>query len=208
MAELIPVPSSASIQRHRAGGKLIKVLIYLGAAVALLIVAGLIMLFRMTKSFQLRAFRVPSDSMCPTICFNERIIAGMDAFNGRPPDRGEVILFDHPPGGEKFLKRVVAVGGDTVAPGPANTILVNGKTVDWPVVCGDPVRDEGYSSEQVEFKALTVPKDSFFVVGDNLNHSLDSRYRGFGLVQRDLAQGKALLIYWSPGKSRIGCSIR
>jgi signal peptidase I len=183
-------------------------LIYIGAVVALLIVAGLIMLFCMTKSIQLRAFRVPSNSMCPTICLNERIIAGMDVFNGRPPERGEVILFDHPLGGQKFLKRVVAVGGDTVAPGPANTVIVNGKAVDWPGVCGDPIRDETPSGEQVEFKALTVPKDSFFVVGDNLNHSLDSRYPGYGLVQRDLVEGKALFIYWSSGTSRIGCTIR
>jgi signal peptidase I len=208
MAESIPAPSSASIERPRAGATLIKVLIYLGAAVALLFVAVLFMFFRRTKSFELRAFRVPSNSMCPAICLNERIIVGMDVFNRRPPERGEVILFDHPPGGQKFLKRVVAVGGDTVAPGPANTVLVNGKAVDWPVVCGDPVRDETPSGEQVEFAALTVPKDSFFVVGDNLNHSLDSRYRGYGLVQRELVQGKALFIYWSPGTSRIGCSIR
>jgi signal peptidase I len=208
MTELTPIPSTEPIQRPRAGDKLIKVLIYIGAVVALLIVAGLIMLFCMTKSIQLRAFRVPSNSMCPTICLNERIIAGMDVFNGRPPERGEVILFDHPLGGQKFLKRVVAVGGDTVAPGPANTVIVNGKAVDWPGVCGDPIRDETPSGEQVEFKALTVPKDSFFVVGDNLNHSLDSRYPGYGLVQRDLVEGKALFIYWSSGTSRIGCTIR
>jgi signal peptidase I len=132
----------------------------------------------------------------------------MDVFNGRPPERGEVILFDHPPGGQKFLKRVVAIGGDTVAPGPANTVIVNGKAVDWPGVCGDPIGDETPPGEQVEFKALTVPKDSFFVVGDNLNHSLDSRYPGYGFVQRDLVEGKALFIYWSPGTSRIGCKIR
>jgi len=183
-------------------------LIYFGAAVGLVIAAVLIMFFRMTKSFELRAFRVPSDSMCPTICLNERIIAGMDVFNGRPPGRGEVILFDHPPGRQKFLKRVVAIGGDTVAPGPANTILVNGKAVDWPGVCGDPIRDETPSGEQVEFKAMIVPKDSFFVVGDNLDQTLDSRYPGYGLVQRDLVEGKALFIYWSPGTSRIGCKIR
>jgi signal peptidase I len=208
MAELIPVPSSASIERRRSGGKLIKVLIYLGAAVGLFMVAGVIMIFRMTKSIQLRAFRVPSNSMCPAICLNERIIAGMDAFNGRPPERGEVILFVHPPGGQRFLKRVVAVGGDTVAPGPEDTILVNGKPAAWPVVCGDPVRDDTPSGEQVEFKALTVPKGSYFVVGDNVNHSLDSRYPGYGLVQRDMVEGKALFIYWSSGTSRIGCSIR
>jgi signal peptidase I len=208
MAELIPAPSSASVERPHAGGNLIRVLIYLGAVAALLIVAVIFMFFRKMKSFELRAFRLPSNSMCPTICLNERVIAGMDVFSARPPERGEVILFDHPPGGQKFLKRVVAVGGDTVAPGPANTVLVNGKAVEWPQVCGEPVQDATLSGEPIKFQPFTVPKDSFFVVGDNLDHSLDSRYPGYGFVQRDLVEGKALFIYWSPGKSRIGCPIR
>jgi len=49
---------------------------------------------------------------------------------------------------------------------------------------------------------------TLFVVGDNLDQTLDSRYPGYGLVQRDLVEGKALFIYWSPGTSRIGCKIR
>jgi len=183
-------------------------LIYLGAAVVVLIVVALIMFFLMTKSLELRAFRAPSDSMCPTICLNERLIVGMDVFRWRQPVRGDVILFTHPPGGPRFLKRVVAVGGDNIAPGAANTILVNGNAVAWPNVCGEPVRDAELSAEPITFFPLTVPKDSFFVVGDNLNHSLDSRYKDYGFVQRDQVQGKALLIYWSPGKSRIGCSVR
>jgi len=166
------------------------------------------MFFRMTKSFELRAFRVPSDSMCPTICLNERLIVEMDAFNARKPERGDVILFTHPPHGQRFLKRVVAVGGDEIAPGPGNIILVNGKTVAWPDVCGEPVRTTAPSAEPITFLTLTVPQDSLFVVGDNLNLSLDSRYPGYGFVQRDQVQGKALFIYWSSGTSRIGCSIR
>jgi len=208
MAEMIPVPSSASIKRPCAETKLIRLLLNLGAVIGLLIAAAVFLFFRTVNSFELRAFRITSDSMCPTICLNERIIAGMDAFNRRTPERGEVILFEHPPGGQTFLKRVVAVGGDTIAPGPANAILVNGESMDWPFVCGDPVMDKSASGESIEFKALTVPKDSFFVVGDNLNRSLDSRYPGFGFVQRDMIQGKALFICWSRRTSRLGCPIR
>jgi signal peptidase I len=208
MTQLIPAPNAASLERPRAGGALIKVLIYLGSSVGLLLVAAIFMFFRSVKSFELRAFRVPSDSMCPTICLNERLIAGMDVFNRRPTERGEVILFDHVTVGQNLLKRVVAVGGDTVAAGPANTILVNGKTFKWPRLCGEPLRDAAFSSEGVKFQPMTVPKDSFFVVGDNLDQSLDSRYPDFGFVRRDLVRGKALFIYWSSGKSRIGCPIR
>jgi hypothetical protein len=75
--------------------------------------------------------------MCPTICVNERIIAGMDAFNARAPKRGEVILFDQGEGHTKFIKRVIGVAGDTVAPGPSNTLLVNNKPFALPPRCGE-----------------------------------------------------------------------
>ncbi len=119
-----------------------------------------------------------------------------------------MILFTHRPKRQRFLKRVVAVGGDKIAPGPGNIILVNGKAVAWPDVCGEPVRNTTPSAEPITFLALTVPQDSLFVVGDNLNLSWDSRYPSYGFVQRDQVQGKALFIYWSSGTSRFGCSIR
>jgi len=53
-----------------------------------------------------------------------------------------------------------------------------------------------------------VPEDSFFVIGDNLEHSLDSRFPEFGLVASNQLRGKALFLYWSSRESRIGCPIR
>jgi signal peptidase I len=50
-----------------------------------------------------------------------------------------------------------------------------------------------------------VPKGSLFGIGDNLDSSYDSRH--FGLVSLDKVKGKALLIYWSPNESRIGCKL-
>lgn len=44
----------------------------------------LVMFFRRANSFELRAFGVPSDAMCPTVCRKERVLVGMDAFAGRP----------------------------------------------------------------------------------------------------------------------------
>jgi signal peptidase I len=146
--------------------------------------------------------------MCPALCSNERIIAGMDAFDGRPPERGEVILFAHKTTSAVLVKRVVAVGGDTVAPGPNGTVLVNGNALKLPGICGEQTRDTSTFIELPTFEMQEIPKDSLFVIGDNLNHSLDSRYASFGLVRRDHVWGKALLIYWSSRSSRIGCRIQ
>lgn len=71
MADLILASSAASSKIPRTGSKLLTVLICVGAAIGLLILAAILMFFRMTQSFNLKAFRVPSDSMCPTICLNE-----------------------------------------------------------------------------------------------------------------------------------------
>jgi signal peptidase I len=166
------------------------------------------MFFRWAGSANLRAFRSSSDSMCPAICVYERIIAGMDAFETQLPCRGDVILFYFGPDNVTYIKRVIAIEGDSVAPGPENSILVNGKSLELPHVCGDPVRNADSYAAPEPFAATTVPKGTYFVIGDNLNNSYDSRIEGFGLVKREQVRGKALFIYWSPGKSRFGCPIR
>jgi signal peptidase I len=146
--------------------------------------------------------------MCPAVCVDERIIAGMDAFDRQPPRRGDVILFYFQPGHVTYIKRVIAIEGDSVAPGPEDSILVNGKPVQLPGACGIPAWKGGSSSESIAFKAVTVPNGSYFVIGDNLNNSYDSRIEGFGFIKREQVRGKALFIYWSSGKSRFGCAIR
>lgn len=186
---------------------LIKVLISLGAICAALVFILILMFFHWTNSYALKAFRVPSNSMCPAICANERIIAAMDAFDRRQPERGDVILLAWQPYKQLFIKRVTAVGGDVVSSGPGNSVLVNGKPVVLPAACGDPIRDGHQSERQMALKSVTVPKDSFFVLGDNLSQSLDSRFSGFGFVRLDQVRGKPLFIYWSSGKSRFGCAV-
>ena len=52
--------------------------------------------------------------MCPAVCSDERVLAGMDAFHRRDPQRGEVILFERDEDPTKFIKRVIGVAGDTV----------------------------------------------------------------------------------------------
>jgi signal peptidase I len=143
--------------------------------------------------------------MCPAICLNERVIAGMDAFNTRAPQRGEVILFERDEGNTKFVKRVIGVAGDTVAPGPSNTILVNNKPLSLPPLCGEKNAYAHLAAEGPPFEPVKVPKGSLFGIGDNLDSSYDSRH--FGLVSLDKVKGKALLIYWSPNESRIGCKL-
>jgi signal peptidase I len=184
---------------------LIRFLIYAGMAVALPLIFFVAKFFFWAKCFDLHAFRVPSGSMCPAICLNERIIAGMDAFNARAPQRGEVILFDQNESNTKFIKRIIGVARDTVTRGPANTILVNNAPLMLPRACGENNGYDPLAPERQPFETVKVPEGSLFVIGNNLDNSYDSRH--FGLVSLDRVRGKPLLVYWSPNPSRFGCKI-
>jgi len=152
-----------------------------------------------------KAFKVPSNSMCPTICAGERIVADMSAYRSRAPQRGELVLLKLPISNALLIKRVVGIAGDTVDAGPMNAVIVNRQRLRSPQICGSPVMERNPLDELPYFPSTTVPKGSFFVVGDNLANSNDSRYPGFGLVTADQLQGEPLFLYWSPGRSRIGC---
>jgi signal peptidase I len=155
------------------------------------------------------AFKIPSESMCPTVCLGDHLIADMHAYRTKSPERGEVIILKHVPSDTLFVKRVIGVAGDVVQQGPGGTVLVNGQAFHPPAPCGDPTwAKEETPSEGLQFPATKVPAGTLFVVGDNLEHSLDSRIPGFGPITLDMVRGKPLFFYWSPAHSRIGCSIR
>jgi signal peptidase I len=155
-----------------------------------------------------KAFRLSSDSMCPTACVGERLVADYGAFEKEPPHRGDAVVFDYKSTGQIFVKRVVGIGGDEVAPGPRNEILVNGKPLTPSAICGKPPLQSPSETTPPDFCSIKVPEGSFFVTGDNLDHSFDSRFLEFGLVARNQLRGKPLFLYWSHGESRIGCPIR
>jgi signal peptidase I len=154
------------------------------------------------------SFKVSSASMCPTICLGERIVADMNAYKSTPPQRGGLILLAYKSSPALFIKRVIGIPGDVVEPGPNRDILVNGKPLTLPEVCGNPVVQKDDADEYPVFKRTRVQKGTFFVVGDNLGHSFDSRVPEFGSVVLDQIRGKPLYFYWSSGHSRIGCPIR
>ena len=114
----------------------------------------------------------------------------------REPRRLDVIVFKYPEDEKKdFIKRVIGEPGDVVEI-INKTVYVNGKALaeSYTVYKEFQVRPNDRSPRD-NFGPLTVPKDSYFVMGDNRDRSLDSRF--WGIVRKEKIKGRAFMIYWS-----------
>jgi signal peptidase I len=134
-----------------------------------------------------RIYTIPSDSMEPTLQVGDHIVVtACDR-----AERGDVVVFRSPRGGDELLvKRVIATPGDVVE-SRGGRVLVSGHTLPEPYV--SRVASSGAINAQI------VPADSYFVMGDNRDDSLDSR--AWGVVPRALIVGRARMVLWSSAHS-------
>ncbi len=182
-----------------------------------MIVALAIALALGIQAFLVKPYQIPSPSMEPSLDEGQRILVNRITFHlGGDPEVGDIVVF-HPPVGatvqpaqcgeehsqesacpaptsdqseENFVKRVVAVPGDTLR--IENGVpIVNGEPADepdWNVqACG-----AGPACELSE--EITIPDDHYFMMGDNRGLSDDSRY--WGPIPRDSMIGEAFFTYW------------
>jgi len=163
------------------------------------------------RTFLVQAFKIPTGSMRPTLFEGDLILVNKFIYGAkipfsdlrlpalRQPQRADVIVFIYPQDAKKdFIKRLVASEGQTLEI-KNGTIYINNQ----PLL--DPLFSQRYYYNRGEFgrgnQKIVVPKDSFFVMGDNSASSQDSRYWGF--VPKKNILGKALLIYWPLQRIRI-----
>ena len=158
--------------------------------------------------FFVQAFKIPSGSMEPTLEIGDQILVNkfiygikipftsFHLFPLKSPQRGDVIVFIYPLEPDKdFIKRVIGVGGDTVRI-VNKKLYINGVEVPDPhAVYRADITLLGDVQKLNNFGPVIVPKGSLFVLGDNRDHSLDSRFWGFVPLKDVL--GKAFTIYWS-----------
>lgn len=144
-------------------GRLVRVLSGAAVAVGMVLLLGGFVLAAITY----QPFAVPSNSMDPTVRSGDRLIA--QRVDGGDVRRGDIVVFNDAVWGDvPMLKRVVGVGGDTVACCDSKgRLTVNGKPVDEPYLDGRRASPTGFDAK--------VPGDRLFLLGDNRNTSLDSR---------------------------------
>ena len=141
----------------------------------------------MIRYFIVELYVVDGPSMQPTLQDGERLVVNKFIYHWRDPLKGEVIIFKYPRDHSRdFIKRVIAVGGDTI------------EIKDGHVYVNDALINEDYIAEKTrtEYPKVTVPEGTLFVCGDNRRNSLDSRFPDVGFVPVELVKGKAALIFW------------
>ena len=194
-----------------ASGSLVELVLIV--AVALGLALGI-------QAFLVKPYRIPSESMVPTLEIGQRVLVNRIGARFGDPDVGDIVVFHPPTGAEQgnqcgggqppdgqvclkesankaevnFIKRVVAGPGDRLAIQDGHVIL-NGKRQkeNFAEPCG--------GGEGCNFpREVTIPPDHYFMMGDNRGSSDDSRF--WGPVPRDWVIGQAFATYWPP--KRIG----
>ena len=152
-------------------------------------VVGVVLLF----TFLARLIGVSGPSMQNTLYTGDRILVLNSLLCDFQP--GDVVVVDayNAPLDETLVKRIIAVGGQTVdIDFITGTVYVDGEALDEPYI-----KEPTYTADGVSFP-LTLEEDEVFIMGDNRNHSTDSRSIQLGPVKEGYIQGKAVFLLF-PG---------
>lgn len=135
-------------------------------------------------TFLLRPVTVIGHSMEPTLHGDDRLIVMSINYT---PTLGDIVVLDSDGLGKPLVKRILGVPGDTIdIDFDAHLVYVNGTALEEEYI-NEPTTEQG----DVEFPVV-VPEGHVFVMGDNRNHSTDSRWSDVGMVPRDKLVGKAV----------------
>ncbi len=140
-------------------------------------------------------------SMLPTLQPDDRVVLDTDAYRDRPPQRGDIVVFNPTDALKKlafkqvFVKRIIGLPGEKIAIAK-DKVYINGQVLPEPYLAKAVQTNLAPCKMKQPFLAAsqTVPLDAYFVLGDNRTNSFDSRC--WGMVPRSDLVSKMTLIYW------------
>lgn len=146
------------------------------------------------RTYVAQTFFIPSASMEPTLNIGDRILVSKLSTEVESVHIGEILVFKRPPGEEQacggpivpyLVKRVIGLPGDHLT-SVGNTVYVNGVPLDqsW----------SHFTPLGTGIGNVIVPKNHYFMMGDNRSISCDSRY--WGTLPANLVVGEAVLRFW------------
>jgi signal peptidase I len=164
-----------------------------------------------------KPFRIPSESMVPTLAVSQRVLVDRVSFRFSEPERGDIVVFKPPAGADtglcgvephpgdaacssptddrsdtNFIKRIVAEPGDRLRV-VEGRVIINGEVQREPFI--RPSADCPICNLPRE---ITIPAGHFFMMGDNRGESADSRE--WGPIPKEWIIGNAFFTYWPPGR--------
>jgi signal peptidase I len=153
----------------------------------------------LSDAFEVRY--IPSDSMSPTLKPGDNLLIDKSIYRFQSPKRGHLIMFkateqllEHGfPSDSIWIKRVIGLPGEIV------------EVREEKVYINNQPLEESYIAEKIDYilGSIKVPANSYFVLGDNRNNSLDSHITYmFGFVPKELIIGQAIRIFWPPSRQR------
>ena len=134
---------------------------------------------------------VSGRSMEPTLANGDSLIVDKITYRFKDPERYDIIVFPYQYEQDVYyIKRIIGLPGETVQ-------VMNGKVY----INGEELLDEHYAAEEMESagmaaQPIVLGADEYFVLGDNRNHSSDSRDPSVGILKRENLVGKAWLRVW------------
>ena len=171
-------------------------------------IVGAVAIVLAIKAWVVNPYRIPSSSMEPALhcarpgsgCeagISDRVLANRLVYHFREPERGDVVVFDTPPEAERacgaggtFVKRLIVLPGETWRM-EDGVVIIDGRRLVEPYLRPDR---RGFDIQQPR----TVPLGEYVMLGDNREHSCDSR--AWGTVPRENVIGKVFAVYWPPGR--------
>ncbi|MBF0329254.1 MAG: signal peptidase I [Nitrospirae bacterium] len=160
------------------------------------------------RTFIVQAFKIPSGSMIPTLLVGDHLLVNKFIYGTQipfsdkriilisSPKKGDIIVFKYPEDPSRdFIKRVMATEGDMIEQ-KDKKIYINGNPAKEPYVQHtDKTIRPSSTDPRDNFGPFLIPRNKFFVMGDNRDQSYDSRFWGYVDI-KDI-RGKAFILYWS-----------
>ncbi len=144
------------------------------------------------RYFLIQPFYVKGASMEPNFFDHEYLIIDELSYRFRPPSRGEIVVFRYPNDPKQFfIKRIIALPGETVEVAGGQVKIYNDKNPNGVVLDETKYLDQDYTATT---RTVTLKNDEFFIMGDNRISSLDSRY--FGPIKQTAIVGRVWLRGW------------
>lgn len=157
-------------------------------------------LFVVIFLFIAQLHEVQGNSMLPNLKDQQYVLTDKISYHFKGPQRGEIVVFKAPPNPRKeYIKRVIALPGEQLKIDKNKIIIFDDEHPEG-FVLNEPYLANGTKIQgNIAIPAnqkITVPEDSYFVLGDNREASSDSRQ--WGGVKKEMIVGRAIFVIWPP----------